>query len=176
MTPGTALAHGIYAVRVHFDGEHHDGAAYLGTRPTFDDGAPVLEVFLLDFDGDLYGREIEVEFIDFIRGDRRFDGMRGPEGADGAGTAARARRSWPPPRPTRRFRGVTRDAAATPPRRVLRPRISRRPLARRHPSGADNERQAAAGSAPDSLYGRSLMHARHSLLSGPGCPLPQHPA
>ena len=43
--------------------------------PTFDDGAPVLEVFLLDFDGDLYGREIEVEFIDFIRGDRRFDGM-----------------------------------------------------------------------------------------------------
>lgn len=75
MTPGTALAHGIYAVRVHFDGERHAGAAYLGTRPTFDDGAPLLEVFLLDFDGNLYGREIEVEFIDFIRGDRRFDGM-----------------------------------------------------------------------------------------------------
>jgi riboflavin kinase / FMN adenylyltransferase len=75
MTPGTALAHGIYAVRVHFNGEHHAGAAYLGTRPTFDDGAPLLEVFLLDFDGNLYGREIEVEFIDFIRGDRRFDGM-----------------------------------------------------------------------------------------------------
>ena len=62
-------------MRVHVDGERHDGAAYLGTRPTFDDGAPMLEVFLLDFDGDLYGREIEVEFIDFIRGDRRFDGM-----------------------------------------------------------------------------------------------------
>ncbi len=75
MTPGAALAHGIYAVRVHFNGEHHAGAAYLGTRPTFDDGAPLLEVFLLDFDGNLYGREIEVEFIDFIRGDRRFDGM-----------------------------------------------------------------------------------------------------
>jgi riboflavin kinase/FMN adenylyltransferase len=75
MTPGTALAHGIYAVRVHFNGEHHAGAAYLGTRPTFDDGAPLLEVFLLDFDGNLYGRQIEVEFIDFIRGDRRFDGM-----------------------------------------------------------------------------------------------------
>ena len=40
---------------------HHAGAAYLGTRPTFDDGAPVLEVFLFDFDGDLYGDEIEVE-------------------------------------------------------------------------------------------------------------------
>ena len=74
LAPGTALAHGIYAVRVHADGSLHTGAAYLGTRPTFDDGAPVLEVFLLDFHGDLYGREIEVEFIDFIRPDRRFDG------------------------------------------------------------------------------------------------------
>jgi riboflavin kinase/FMN adenylyltransferase len=70
---GTALGHGIYAVRVHLDGERHDGAAYLGTRPTYDDGMPVLEVFLLDFDGDLYGREIEVEFVDFIRPDRKFD-------------------------------------------------------------------------------------------------------
>jgi len=70
---GTALGHGIYAVRVHVDGAQHDGAAYLGTRPTYDDGMPVLEVFLFDFDGDLYGREIEVEFVDFIRADRRFD-------------------------------------------------------------------------------------------------------
>lgn len=75
MHEGTALAHGIYAVRVHGGGEVHDGAAYLGTRPTFDDGKPVLEVFLLDFVGDLYGRVIEVEFIDFIRPDRRFDGV-----------------------------------------------------------------------------------------------------
>jgi riboflavin kinase/FMN adenylyltransferase len=74
LAPGTALAHGIYAVRVHLDGSRHDAAAYLGTRPTFDDGAPVLEVFLLDFDGDLYGRDIAVEFIDFIRQDLRFHG------------------------------------------------------------------------------------------------------
>lgn len=74
LAAATALAHGIYAVRVVLDGESHEGAAYLGTRPTFDDGAPMLEVFLLDFDGDLYGREIAVEFIDFIRGDMRFDG------------------------------------------------------------------------------------------------------
>jgi riboflavin kinase/FMN adenylyltransferase len=73
LAPGTALAHGIYAVRVHLDGDVHPGAAYLGTRPTFDDGAPVLEVFLLDFDGDLYGRRIEVEFIDHLREDLRFD-------------------------------------------------------------------------------------------------------
>lgn len=70
---GTTLGHGIYAVRVHLAGRVLDGAAYLGTRPTFDNGKPVLEVFLLDFHGDLYGREIEVEFIDFLRDDRKFD-------------------------------------------------------------------------------------------------------
>jgi riboflavin kinase/FMN adenylyltransferase len=71
---GTALAHGIYAVRAYLDGSEIDGAAYLGTRPTFDNGMPVLEVFLFDFDGDLYGRELEVEFIAHIRDDRKFDG------------------------------------------------------------------------------------------------------
>jgi riboflavin kinase / FMN adenylyltransferase len=70
---GTALAHGIYAVRVHATNKVYRGAAYLGTRPTFDDSIPMLEVFLFDFHGDLYGHEIEVEFIDFIRPDRRFD-------------------------------------------------------------------------------------------------------
>ncbi len=75
MARGTALAHGIYAVRAHVDGKAIDAAAYLGTRPTFDDGMPVLEVFLFDFDGDLYGHEMEVEFIGFVRGDRKFAGV-----------------------------------------------------------------------------------------------------
>jgi riboflavin kinase/FMN adenylyltransferase len=70
---GTGLGHGIYAVRAYLSGERYDGAAYLGTRPTYDDGMPVLEVFLFGFDGDLYGREIGVEFIDFVRADRKFD-------------------------------------------------------------------------------------------------------
>lgn len=69
------LAHGIYAVFVDVHGKQHLGAAYLGTRPTFDNGLPVLEVFLLDFDGDLYGREIEISFVEYIRGDKRFEGM-----------------------------------------------------------------------------------------------------
>jgi riboflavin kinase/FMN adenylyltransferase len=68
----TALGHGIYAVRITADGTTHQGAAYLGTRPTFDDGEPVLELFLFDFAGDLYGREIEVAFIDFVRADAKF--------------------------------------------------------------------------------------------------------
>lgn len=72
MAAGSALAHGIYAVRVHVDDKVHDGAAYLGTRPTFDNGDVVLETFLLDFDGNLYGKTIELEFISLIRPDRKF--------------------------------------------------------------------------------------------------------
>jgi riboflavin kinase/FMN adenylyltransferase len=69
---GAALAHGIYAVLVHAGGKVYPGAAYLGTRPTFDDGAPMLEVFLLDFEGDLYGRPVTVEFVGFVREDLKF--------------------------------------------------------------------------------------------------------
>ena len=70
---GTTIGHGIYAARVHVGDAVHAGAAYLGTRPTFDNGAPVLETFLLDFDGDLYGHRIAVEFIAHVRPDQRFD-------------------------------------------------------------------------------------------------------
>ncbi len=72
LLPGTRLAHGIYAVRVHMGERVYSGAAYLGTRPTFDDGAPMLEVFLFDFDGDLYGQEIAVELIAYVRPDAKF--------------------------------------------------------------------------------------------------------
>lgn len=67
-----ALRHGIYAVRVHVDGEIRHGAAYLGTRPTFDDGPAILETFLLEYEGNLYGKRLEVEFIEYIRDDARF--------------------------------------------------------------------------------------------------------
>jgi riboflavin kinase/FMN adenylyltransferase len=72
MPKGTALGHGIFAVHVKLDGKALDGAAYLGTRPTFDDGMPVLEVFLFDFDEKIYGHEIEVSFVDKVRDDRKF--------------------------------------------------------------------------------------------------------
>jgi riboflavin kinase / FMN adenylyltransferase len=71
--PDCGLAHGIYAVRVRVEpGEFRDGVASYGRRPTFDDGAPLLETFLFGFSGDLYGREIAVEFVGFIRGEERF--------------------------------------------------------------------------------------------------------
>jgi riboflavin kinase/FMN adenylyltransferase len=70
---GFELKHGIYAVRVRIDGSQYHGAAYLGTRPSFDDGDPVIETFLFGFDGDLYGQEIELEVIEFLRGDEKFE-------------------------------------------------------------------------------------------------------
>lgn len=66
------LRHGIYAVRAIFEGRAQDGVASFGRRPTFDDGRPKLEVFLFDFAGDLYGREIEVAFHGWIRGEEKF--------------------------------------------------------------------------------------------------------
>ena len=69
---------GIYAVRVTWDGDplqperRADGVASLGVRPTFGHGSRVLEVFLLDFDEDIYDRRLRVEFVRRQRGERRF--------------------------------------------------------------------------------------------------------
>lgn len=70
-----ALRHGIYAVRVEVDGQRHDGVASFGRRPTFDNGAPLLEVFLFDFSGDLYGRMMRVRFVSYLRPEERFDSI-----------------------------------------------------------------------------------------------------
>src|SRR4029077_3461324 len=68
-----SLKHGIYAVRVGLGDERIDGVASFGRRPTFDNGAPLLEVFLFDFKGDLYGTVLDVAFIGFIRDELKFD-------------------------------------------------------------------------------------------------------
>lgn len=69
------LRHGIYAVRMDVDGRSHDGVASWGRRPTVDNGAPLLEVFLFDFSGDLYGKTVEVGFVEWIRPEEKFDGL-----------------------------------------------------------------------------------------------------
>jgi riboflavin kinase / FMN adenylyltransferase len=69
---GCGLRHGIYAVRVGVGGQRYDGVASFGWRPMFDTGAVLLEVFLFDFAGDLYGRSIEVAFIGWIRDEQAF--------------------------------------------------------------------------------------------------------
>jgi riboflavin kinase / FMN adenylyltransferase len=70
------LKHGIYAVRVArgrgTDRVLVDGVASFGRRPTFDNGAPLLEVFLFDFKGDLYGQMLDIAFIGYIREELKF--------------------------------------------------------------------------------------------------------
>ena len=70
---------GVYAVRVLVDapGETvwRDGAANLGYRPTVGGTEVRLEVHLFDFEGDLYGRRLRVQLVDFLRGEKKFDGL-----------------------------------------------------------------------------------------------------
>jgi riboflavin kinase/FMN adenylyltransferase len=69
-------AYGIYAVRVALeDGSEHDGVASLGIRPTFDPPRELLEAVLFDFDGDLYGRTIEVALHHYLRPEAKFDSV-----------------------------------------------------------------------------------------------------
>jgi len=69
-------AYGIYAVRVRLpDGRLLPGAANLGIRPTFDPPRELLETFIFDFSGDLYGQTIEVELIERLRGEAKFDSL-----------------------------------------------------------------------------------------------------
>jgi riboflavin kinase / FMN adenylyltransferase len=75
LEPSNRLAHGIYAVRARVEGQWHDGVASYGVRPTVDNGAPLLETYLYDFDGDIYGRELTVEFVGRIREERKFDSL-----------------------------------------------------------------------------------------------------
>jgi riboflavin kinase/FMN adenylyltransferase len=73
LDPDCGLKHGIYAVRVGVRGRRHDGVASFGRRPMFDEGTVLLEPSLFDFSGDLYGEEIDVAFIDWIRPELKFD-------------------------------------------------------------------------------------------------------
>lgn len=73
LDPGCGLKHGIYAVRVAVGGRHYNGVASFGRRPTFDNGSALLEIFLFDFTGDLYGQQLDVALIGWIRPELRFD-------------------------------------------------------------------------------------------------------
>jgi riboflavin kinase / FMN adenylyltransferase len=75
LDPSIRLAHGIYAVRATVDGVTRHAVASHGRRPTFDGGVPKLEVHVFDFAGDLYGRDMEVAFVGYIRPELKFDGL-----------------------------------------------------------------------------------------------------
>ena len=69
---------GVYAVRATIEQENGeswiDGVANIGVRPTFGGADVVLEVFLFDFDDDLYGKRLRVRLVDFLRPEKKFDG------------------------------------------------------------------------------------------------------
>lgn len=70
-------ARGIYAVEAQVDGHGpwHAGAANFGIRPTVADRGDLMEVHLLDFTGDLYGRRLSVRLVDYLRPEKKFDGL-----------------------------------------------------------------------------------------------------
>jgi riboflavin kinase/FMN adenylyltransferase len=70
--PTVVPGNGVYAVRVHHGGRVWGGAANVGPNPTFHEQQRKLEVHLLDFQGDLYGVELTVEFIQRLRDTRKF--------------------------------------------------------------------------------------------------------
>jgi riboflavin kinase/FMN adenylyltransferase len=75
LDPQCGLKHGIYAVRVAVGGRRYDGVASFGRRPMFDQGTAVLEAFLFDFTGDLYGECLDVAFIEWIRPEHKFESV-----------------------------------------------------------------------------------------------------
>ena len=64
---------GVYAAMATVDGETHKAAVNVGVRPTFGGGSRVVEAYLLDFEGDLYGKAMTLEFVERLRDELRFD-------------------------------------------------------------------------------------------------------
>ncbi|MCJ8517623.1 riboflavin kinase/FMN adenylyltransferase [Pseudorhizobium tarimense] len=77
LAPETQLKAGVYAVRFRTeDGALHDGVASYGRRPTVtENGAPLLETYLFDFSGNLYGQTCSVSFFGHLRDELKFDGL-----------------------------------------------------------------------------------------------------
>jgi riboflavin kinase/FMN adenylyltransferase len=60
---------------VEAEGNIYSGIANMGTRPTVDGQNPVLEVHILDYSGNLYGKKITVEFLEKVRDEKKFNGL-----------------------------------------------------------------------------------------------------
>ena len=67
---------GVYAVWVEVEGERYKGMLYIGDRPTLNNGKDIsMEVNILDFSGDIYNDSIRVSFVQYVRGDIKFDSL-----------------------------------------------------------------------------------------------------
>lgn len=67
--------YGVYATQVRLGDAVHEAVSNFGRRPTVGSPEPLLETHLFDFSDDLYGRDITVEFVDFIRDEKKFDAL-----------------------------------------------------------------------------------------------------
>lgn len=73
VSPGQALpADGVYATRAYFGGKIYQSLTSIGTRPTFDGKERVVEVYILDYKGDIYGQEMRIDVVERLRGEERF--------------------------------------------------------------------------------------------------------
>jgi len=81
LNDGIRTAVGVYAIKARIDcgpnAVWHDGVANLGYRPTFNGRKFVLETHLFDFDKNIYGADLRVALLDFIRPEQKFDGIEG---------------------------------------------------------------------------------------------------
>lgn len=76
VAPDLAIpAFGVYVTRAYVGEARYDAVTNIGRRPTFDDGPPSVEPHILDFDGDLYGRELRIELLARLRGEQKFSGV-----------------------------------------------------------------------------------------------------
>lgn len=67
--------HGVYAALACFDGRRLPAVVNIGSRPTVGGTHVTVEPWILDFDGDLYGRTLRLEFYTFLRPERKFDSL-----------------------------------------------------------------------------------------------------
>ena len=69
------LGHGVYLVRVEYDHEYYKGLTNIGLRPTINGTHVTIEVYIFDFNKDLYGHHLKVWFLDRIRMERKFESL-----------------------------------------------------------------------------------------------------
>ena len=68
-------ANGVYVCVANLNGQRYGAVTNIGVRPTFNGTTQRVEAFLLDFVGDIYGEQVRLEFLTFLRGERRFEGI-----------------------------------------------------------------------------------------------------
>lgn len=71
----TLPADGIYATLSYIDGKTYQSVTNIGKRPTFGDNERIVETFILDYSGDLYGCEMKIDIVERLRGEKRFDSV-----------------------------------------------------------------------------------------------------